>query len=449
MYFDVAQCIVVTHTFWVARWVASRPSYPVKSVMNRTKKHRLNDLSIRRLIAKGEPVARSDGDGLTFTLSKAGTASWIVRYRLYGRRPEITIGNYPDISLADARKAAREIRAKVDRGEDPAAEKQQAKAMAMADWTVRELIADFKDKRLEGLSEKTIYYREHDLDKIILPKIGARPVSTITPADIVHMIETANRPWTVSKRLLTSTKQLFSHACGKRLIIVNPCIGIELTAIMGKRPPIRKRVMLSTAELQSLLTNIDKIGVENALSFRILLATCVRTVELVKARWEHIDFQAGTWWVPDESVKTRDGFLVPLTPTVISWFKDLKLLAGNSEWVLPTRTERRRGKHGDTHMGRTTLWAAITRAFESGKIDVRRFTPHDTRSTAKGHMRNLGISRDISEIALNHKLKGVEGIYDVREEIPERRAALETWAAFLAECEAGREWNVVPIRKQA
>ncbi|MFP3548964.1 hypothetical protein SB748_36860, partial [Rhizobium sp. SIMBA_035] len=63
-----------------------------------------------------------------------------------------------------------------------------------------------------------------------------------------------------------------------------------------------------------------------------------------------------------------------------------------------------------------------------------RFTPHDTRSTAKGHLRNLGFSRDISEIALNHKLPGVEGIYDVREEIPERRRAMEAWAQFIAEC---------------
>ena len=51
-------------------------------------------------------------------------------------------------------------------------------------------------------------------------------------------------------------------------------------------------------------------------------------------------------------------------------------------------------------------------------------------------LRNMGISREISEIALNHVLKGVEGIYDVREEIPERRVALERWAEFIARCEA-------------
>lgn len=409
----------------------------------------LNDLAIRRLIAKAEPVSRSDGGGLTFTLSKAGTASWIVRYRLHGRRPEITLGNYPDISLAEARKKARDVRAKVDQGIDPAREKQQAKARAVADWTVRDLVVDFKEKRLEGLAEGTVYYRIHDLDKIIVPKLGARPVSSITPADIVHMIESAKRTWTISKRVLTCARQLFAHACGKRLIVANPCVGIELPAIMGKRPPVRKRVMLTEGELRELLAGVDQMGAENALSLKILLATCVRTVELVKARWEDVDLAAGAWWVPDDSVKTRQGFLVPLTPTVVRWFKELKVLAGPSAWVLPARTERRRAAHGDTHMGRTTLWAAINRAFEAGRMDIRRFTPHDTRSTAKGHMRNLGVSREVSEIALNHKLKGMEGIYDVREEIPERREALEKWAAFLAACESGSAWNVLPIKRPA
>ena len=160
----------------------------------------------------------------------------------------------------------------------------------------------------------------------------------------------------------------------------------------------------------------------------------MRGVELVKARKEHLDLDAATWWVPDENVKTRSGFLVPLAPPVVDWFKELLVLSGESAFVLPARRKNRVALHGDTHVGRTTLWAAITRAFERGELDVTRFTVHDTRSTAKGHLRNMGISREISEIALNHKLKGMEGVYDVREDIPERRLALHQWAKFLMEC---------------
>ena len=412
----------------------------------------LDDIQIRRWMAKGEPLARSDGEGLTFTLSDAGTATWVLRYRIgAGRRKELTIGNYPDLSLATARKLGRERRVEIDQGKDPAAQKKVEKMRTKMAWTVRNLISDYKEKKLTTppLAEGTIYYREWDLEKVILPKLGSMEVRNVTPADIVHMIESAKRSWTISKRILTSAKLLFAHASGKRLVDINPCVSIDLTALMGPRPPIRKRVMLSEEELRTLLTDIDDIGVENGLAFRILLATCVRSIELVKARWEHIDFEHGTWWVPDDSVKTRKGFLVPITPTVSHWFRDLQDLAGDSPWVLPTRTERRRRRLGETHVGDTTLWAAITRAFSRGDIQIRRFTPHDTRSTAKGHMRNMGISREISEIALNHVLPGMEGIYDVREEIPERRQALEKWAAFIEACESGRPWNVVALTKAA
>ena len=412
----------------------------------------LDDVQIRRWIAKGEAVARSDGEGLTFTFSASGTAAWVLRYRVAGvRRKELTLGNYPDLTLAAARKLARERRVDVDQGKDPAAEKKVDKMRTKMAWTVRQLIEDYKAKKLTTppLAEGTVYYRKWDLDRVITPKLGSMEVRNVTPADLVHVIESSKRSWTICKRLLTSAKLLFAHACGKRLIDVNPCVGIELTALMGARPPIRKRVMLSEDELRILLKNINDIGIENGLALRILLATCVRSIELAKARWEHVDLEAGTWWVPDESVKTRVGFLVPVTATVAGWFKELKALAGTSSWVLPARTERRRTRLGDTHVGKTTLWAAITRAFGREQIDVRRFTPHDTRSTAKGHMRNMGIPNDITEIALNHALKGMEAVYDVREEIPERRLALEKWAAFIEACEAGRPWNFTPIRRVA
>lgn len=410
----------------------------------------LDNVQIRHWIAKGAPIAKSDGDGLTFTLSATGTATWVLRYRNAGtRRKELTLGNYPDLSLAAARKLARERRVEVDKGLDPAADKKLEKMRAQQAWTVRQLAEDYKAKKLTTppLAEGTVYYRRWDIDNVIVPKLGSLDTRQVVPADIVHVLESSKRTWTICKRILTSANQLFGHACGKRLIDYNPCAGIDLVALMGARPPIRKRVMLSEDELRTLLRDVDEIGLTNALALRILLATCVRSIELTKARWEHVDLEKGTWWVPEESVKTRVGFLVPLPPTVATWFRRLRDLSEGSAWVLPARTTRRIRRLGDTHVGKTTLWAAITRAFERGQIDIRRFTPHDTRSTAKGHMRNMGVANEITELALNHKLKGMEAIYDVRDEIPERRAALELWASFVAACEAGTPGNVASLRR--
>lgn len=403
--------------------------------------HRLSDIQIRNWVSRGASVARSDGDGLTFTLSATGTAAWVLRYRLgKGRRHELTIGNYPDVSLSAAREKARIARVAIDEGRDPAIEKQEEKHRTQAAWNMRQLIADYREKclLLTEYSQDTIDYRNRDYDQVIIPHLGARPVPRVTSIDIVAMLTGCGRTWTVSKRVLTSASKLFDHACGLKIIAANPCTGVRLNSIKGPRPPIRKRVMLLEEELRQLLPDIDFIGAENALAFRILLATCVRGIELARAKKEHVFLDLGVWWVPEESVKTRRGFLVPLTPAVVQWFRALFEISGESIYVLPARQERRRQKQGgDTHVGETTLWAAINRAFHRHDIEIRKFTPHDTRSTAKGHLRNMGVSWEESEVALNHKLGDLDEIYDVRAERPERREALEKWCQFIVACETG------------
>lgn len=103
---------------------------------------RLTDLQILHWVRAGAPMAKADGGGLTFTLSAGGATDWILRDSHGGRRRELTIGRYPDISLADARGIATIKRAENMQGHNPAADKQKAKATAAKDWTVCELVKD-------------------------------------------------------------------------------------------------------------------------------------------------------------------------------------------------------------------------------------------------------------------------------------------------------------------
>ncbi|TKI19509.1 integrase, partial [Bacillus pumilus] len=135
----------------------------------------------------------------------------------------------------------------------------------------------------------------------------------------------------------------------------------------------------------------------------------------------------------------RHGMLIPLGPDLIEWIQELMDMSGDSEYLLPGMYTRE-----GSHMGVTTLWDVVSGLQDDHVFDARYFTPHDTRSTAKGHMRNLGVSNEISELALNHKRRGIEGIYDVREEVPELRVALQLWSDFLVRCERGIT-NVAPI----
>ena len=377
------------------------------------------------------PLARSDGNRLTFTLSKTGTATWVLRYRYGGRGRELTIGGYPDIGLSEARKLAREYRVKIDQGGDPASEKKQAKTQALLDWRVRQLIEDYSEKILSDLSASSQRSYGRSL-KRMESKIGSLTVTQVTPLDIVSMLESAHVTWSESSMLLCAAKMVFRHAAAKRIITVNPTAGIELKALLGKRPPIRRRLMLSEEELVQLLH--AKMKKKNALAIRILLATAVRSEELIKATWDQIDLTQRVWSVP--STKTGAGIQIPLTDQTAHWFSELKSISGGSDYVLPTKViSRKERTGGDAPVNRNTIGQCINYWLDQYKPPIRPFTPHDLRSTAKSHMRALGIPRDITEMCLNHKLPGVEGIYDVHTYFTERKQALEIWNGYLKKLE--------------
>ncbi|MBB5458698.1 site-specific integrase [Paraburkholderia sp. Cpub6] len=412
----------------------------------------LTDVQIRHWIKAGQPLAKADGDGLTFTLSAAGLAAWVLRYRYGGRRAEVTVGRYPDMGLTQARKEAAALRVRINSGENPALIRRREKTAAVAALTVRQLVDDYREKVLPARAAKTRATHEYHLDSFIVPKLGAMHARDVEPGDIIAMIEDAKKRWPTSSLMLNTATRLFAHAAGKRIISVNPCRGIELSAILGVRPPRRQRLMLTENELRTLLQTIDEVGRQNGLMLRILLATGVRSGELCNAEWDEFRLDDALWTIPAGRIKTRasnnSAFAVPLAPAVIAWFTELRGLACGSRYVFPARQAGRRARlDGDGPQAENTMWAALVRYLDSHSDKVRAFTPHDLRSTARSHLRAMGVDRDIAERALNHKLPGMEGIYDKGDYLKERQVALELWARFLNACESGERWNVTPMRK--
>jgi integrase len=403
--------------------------------------NKLTTVQLQHWMRSKKPVAKADGGGLTFTLSKAGTASWVLRYRFGGRPRELTLGNYPALSISAARQLARKHRVAIQSGGDPAADNRKQKSIARKDWTVRRLIEDYRAKVLPGLGSSTQRSYGRNL-KRIESRLGALTVRAVEPTDIIGMIEDARLGWVEANTLLVTAKVVFRHAAGRKLVAINPAKGIELSAILGPRPAIRERLMLTEEEIRILFAG--PMSRVNALSVRILLATAVRSAELFTAQWEHVDLKSGVWNIP--ASKAGRAMDIPLAPPVIEWVKELQGFSFGSRYVLPAREEGRRERNGgDTHINRNTLPLAVAWWQEHHAEDIRRFTPHDLRSTAKSWLRKLGVPRDITEMCLNHKLPGVEGEYDQYGYFDERKEALTRWAAFQVACVAGE--NVKPLRR--
>ncbi|CAO3904941.1 tyrosine-type recombinase/integrase [Achromobacter mucicolens] len=401
----------------------------------------LTDVQIKSWIRAGAPLAKSDGGGLTFTLSKAGTAAWVLRYRMPGRRAEATIGNYPDITLAEARKEASRLRAMIDAGKDPAAEKREAKQKARSAKSVEWLVCDYEKKVLAqlGTNSQKLYRRQLGW---ITREWRARPVEEIHAGDVIDLIQKRKATfktggWRETEALYIVIREVFKHAVGQRIVKIHPALGVSLEALIGKRPKAKVRLMLTDEEL-AVVMRAEGMNRQNQLSVWIIAATCVRVSEFSTALREHVRIDqhtvkrlgAGLWHLP--ASKTGPAMDIPLAPAVVEWFRELDALALDSRYIVPARSVARlRRGGGDAPIGKDAVWGAIDYWFQYQKPDVRRFTPHDLRSTAKSHMRALGVDRDISEMCLNHKLKGVEGIYDQYSYWKERRDALAVWARHL------------------
>lgn len=412
----------------------------------------LNDVQIRNWIKAGPPGTKTDGDGLALTLSKAGTAAWILRYSMAGKQKELTLGRYPDISLAKAREIASARRAEIQQGVDVAAQKRHADQAAARAWTFRKLAEDYLEKRSapaanKRLAASTITSRTQQLRDYVYPKIGNIAAASVTPADIVDVVESAAlRSLHVARLVMVVIRETFNHGVARHVVTTNPCAHIKTDAIIGGTPDQKERVMLTDAEIGAVFKALPTMSRPNALMVKILLATGARIGELVRAEWVHLDFDRAEWTIPPEHSKTKKGFVIPLPPMVAGWFAELKAMAFGSRFVMPIRT-RFDGKEGDAHMEPTTLNASlVTLAKKLGK-KCRRFSPHDLRSTCRSHLGAMGVDVLIAERCLNHSLGGLVAVYDKHDYLTERRRALELWAAKLASIENGEAFNVVALRR--
>lgn len=408
--------------------------------------NKLKDMEIQAWIRAGKPIAgRSDGGGLTFTLSARGLASWVFRYRLGGKQRELTIGNYPSISLKAARILADEARTRVKKDKVDVAREKQEQLMALATaGTVKELCIEFYERTVLGRVKRPDIVKEM-LDKNIVPKLGRLRITEVKPLDIDGMIMAiVDRGAPVmANRVLATTKAVFNYAIRHHWIEQNPAAAFSRKDAGGEECG-RKRA-LSDGELVKLFQAIRDAGPVfriYELAMKLLLTTAVRVSELIEAAWSEFELESGepVWRLPAARTKTDNGFTIPLPAAAVEWLREIKRTSITSDYVFPAR--RRVGK--PTMSPATMNWA-----MGEIKHGLEHFTLHDLRRTARTHLAAIGVAPHVAERCLNHKLPGMNDKYDTHDYLTERRQALNAWVAKLVALDKGEAFNVVPFRQVA
>jgi integrase len=398
------------------------------------KLHNLSDVQLRAWLKAGNPLAKSDGGGLTFTLSAVGCATWVFRYRFGGKQKERTIGRYPDpYTLEKARAEARRLRDLLADGKDAALEKHRERQNES--FTVSDLAEGYKTAKWPALAGGTVQREGFHL-RDVLGYLGAYPVTSVTARDVAGMVgKVAKRSPYMAVSAFQVASKMFRYAVGNGLIANSPCAQLKVSELIGEIK-VTERVALNDQLLARLLKALPDLGAQNELMLRALLATGVRKGELRLARWEYVDFEAATWTIPWQNIKTgkktKRDFVVPLVPSVLNDFRALKLIASRSPWVLPARLRRETGNP----VSEVTFNKATDELCKA-LPDLPHFSPHDLRRTMRSHLAALGCPIHIAERCLNHEVGAMIGVYDRHDYLSERQEWLGKWAAKLRVLEDG------------
>lgn len=418
---------------------------------------KLTDVAIRNWIKAGELFeGRSDGEGLSLRYRERDSAPrWLFRYQMGGQARVLQLGSYRDLSLADARKTAKEMRARVALGFDVAAEKKERKQEAAAKIdavrnavTVAMLADQYLTARIIGRWKHPNIVRSR-IERDIKPAIGSLTLADVRPSHIDAMLKGIVKRGapTMATDVLRWVKRMFDYAIKREMVLTNPAAAFDPSDAGGKED-VRQR-WLTRAELVRLLGAMKVAkgwAHENTLTVKLLLMLANRKSELIEAPIKEFDLDEAVWHLPAERTKTGMAIDIPLPHQAVEALRELVRLAGESAWLLPARKMQSRMI---PHIDVNTVNAAMAKSIRPLMGDeCERFTMHDFRRTARTHLEALGTQPHIAERCLNHKLKGVVGIYNRHDYFEERKAALQAWADLLTELEAGDSGKVVPIKRK-
>lgn len=403
----------------------------------------LSAAKVKNASANSAALQLADGGGLLVFVSPSGSKAWRYRFRLDGKGQTLTIGNYPEVGLADARTAHRAARWLVERGTHPLAyieaEKQRldAEMLQATIGTFRAVWEQFDQATRANLAPSTVKHRQAHLNKYILPKIGDKRIREIHRGELASLLSEIDRdkPET-AKFCRIYIKQVLDLAVDRDLIPGNPTPKLStLINHSGRKATPRKA--MATSQLGRFLVELGNAADTDPLTksaMLLLLLTWARTAEIVGAEWVEFDLDAAVWRIPAGRMKARELHTVYLSNQTVALLRDLALLS-HGRYLFPNRR-----RPGEAHMSRTTLTQWRNR-FGFHEADI-----HGFRAVASTWANESGKHRpDVIEVALAHKeADRIRAAYNRAEFVAELRTLWQEWANFLDEKETvERGANVV------
>jgi integrase len=300
----------------------------------------LTDIAIRNARTREKAYKLTDQRGLYLLIQPTGGKLWRYKYKQHGKEKKLSLGIYPKVSLAAARKLAEKARDRIAEGHDPVAEKkiQKAAAILSAATTFEGIAEEYIAKtEREGRSVATVAKSRWMLE-IARPIIGWRPIADIKPIEVLAVLKKleARGNLETAKRMRSFSSRVFRYAIATARAEKDPA-ALLVGAISA---PVRKHhaAITEPAEVAKLLRAIE--GYTGQPVTRIALSlnphVFVRPGELRHPEWSEIDWEKAVWHIPANKMKSRVAHAVPLSQQAVALLREIEPLTCHSRYVFPS-----------------------------------------------------------------------------------------------------------------
>ncbi len=395
---------------------------------------KLNNTQIKNAKSKDKPYSLSDGLGLSLLINPNGSKWWRYRFQFNGKAKMMSLGTYPDVSLANVRKRLLEARELVASGVNPIEQQGSDSPVIVAGGSV--IFKDISDAWLKSIEPDVSihhYKRSESLLRLYaLPALQNQPIDTITHKDVRALIvalKDADKKES-AKKLYGVLKQVFAYAEERDHCEINVCSLIDISSIIKKTAKRKFPTITEPTKIRTLLTNIKDFegshySTKNALLFMAL--TSLRSNNIRHARWEQIDFENHTMTIAKEEMKIAkkdlhkaEDFRLPLATQTIELLQETMKISGSGIYIFPSI-------RGNRPMSENAMLAYIRNL----GYTKEEFVPHGFRAmfATIANDEDNGFDRDLIDAQLAHKVGGSVSQSYNRTAYFNRRIPLSQWWA--------------------
>ncbi|MBO0215586.1 tyrosine-type recombinase/integrase [Vibrio sp. Vb2880] len=392
----------------------------------------LTATEVKNAKPKEKEYSLVDGQGLKLRVLPSGSKQWQFNYYrpTNGKRANLNLGRYPDVSLVQARKSALEARELIAQRIDPQEHKEQKlqEHKAIHEHTFLNVSKEWFEIKKHDITPDYAVDIWRSLDLHIFPSLADTPVKQITAPQVIDLLKPIEAKGSLEtvKRLVQRLNEVMNYSANCGLIQANPLTGIRAAF---KKPKKENMAALAPTELPELMGAIANASIKRTTRCLIewQLHTMTRPAEASGARWDEINWDEKIWTIPAERMKKRREHRIPLTEQMLALLEVIKPISGHREYIFPSDRDPKKPCNSQTAN------MALKRMGFAGRL-----VSHGLRSLASTTLNEQGFDRDLIEASLAHVDDNqVRSAYNRTDYLERRRPMMSWWSGYIEEAAKG------------